>query len=329
MRVIDKFVNEEIQKQFEKNCNCALATDVRISDNYRTGQIFIRVCRHEIWAENIINPDKDEKDVAKQFQEIADKYNIDIGDYIDESADGNTKGQKDCCLICNIYANRKNPAKKIVDTVIYESKNFFAVPALGTLLPGYLMICPKRHIMSMAECNNAEFEELNNQVIPDVSKILEETFGKGCCIFENGSGTAGNGKQHKGSIVHAHLHIIPTDFTISDEEAKRINMEPEDWNEIRLYVDDPYIFFRDNKGKSIISYDPDTYRPRQYVRQLIATSEGMPGSLWNWRSHACAETTEDTVDQIAHYLRQTWKGQSETIRCSTREFLKEMEIQKQ
>ena len=52
----------------------------------------------------------------------------------------------------------------------------------------------------------------------------------------------------------------------------------------------------------------------------------MPGTLWDWRKHAFTEVTEETLLNIADYLRENFTELSETIIKGTQDFLKEMDL---
>ena len=57
------------------------------------------------------------------------------------------------CIFCNI------DNRKIENTIIEETDNFYILPTLGSLVDGYLLIISKKHINSMSELSNQEKEE--------------------------------------------------------------------------------------------------------------------------------------------------------------------------
>ena len=57
------------------------------------------------------------------------------------------------CIFCNIDKT------KLENTIIDETNNFLVLPAVGSLVEGYLLIISKRHLNSMAELTKEEKEE--------------------------------------------------------------------------------------------------------------------------------------------------------------------------
>ena len=57
------------------------------------------------------------------------------------------------CIFCNIDKT------KLENTIIDETANFLVLPAVGSLVEGYLLIISKRHLNSMAELTKEEKEE--------------------------------------------------------------------------------------------------------------------------------------------------------------------------
>ena len=299
------------------SCNKNVALESKIAfESIEDGIIAIYVGNYDD-ENNVINPDGD---IKKQFEAIADKYDIDIGDYIE---DGPTKqpSEQDC-ILCKIYNNREQKDKKPMDMVIYESENFYVCPAKGSLVPGYLMICPKEHILSMAalpENQRAEFE----QVIIDVSYILRNIYKTGIMMFEHGSGVHGMCKHEK-SIVHAHLHILPTEVQLSDAEIMKIKMHETSFGDIGQYAKVPYFWYINQRGKQMIAADPEVYIPRQYARQVLAESLGIKGELWNWRKNDFKKRIDDSLKSIAEYLKRNHYRLPLHIRQRTDAFLSEM-----
>ena len=147
------------------------------------------------------------ENLMEDFPKLMDKLNVDVGDHISCDSAG-LKSNTDNCMICRIVQGR--PIRK--EHIIYESSNFFLVPGLGAFYDGYVMLCPKKHLMSFAELNAEEHDEFI-QVLDDIRYILKAVYRKEIFTFECGSGRNGGGK-HATSIVHAHLHFAPTDMPV-------------------------------------------------------------------------------------------------------------------
>lgn len=57
-------------------------------------------------------------------------------------------------------------SEQIENEIIYETKNFYVVPALGSFVPYYFLVISKQHINSMAALINN-----NNNLNKEYTKI--------------------------------------------------------------------------------------------------------------------------------------------------------------
>lgn len=308
--------NEDIDHVLGCNKNVALMSNVVPEEDLENGiiPIFIGASFDE---NNVIEP---EASIGEQFEEIANKYDIDIGDFI---PDGKIQQPtKKDCILCKIYNGRRNPNKKPMDMVIYESENFYVCPAKGAMVEGYVMICPKAHILSCAALPNEQRRELWN-VINDIIYLLREIYDEDILMFEHGSGEEGKCKHEK-SIVHAHLHILPTNVRITEEQMKRISMKEISYEELHQYDKVPYFWYIESYNKMFITADPEIYIPRQYARQILAEKLNIKGELWNWRKNDFKSKINDTLMDIAEYLKKNNFRLPVQIRERTAAFLTEM-----
>lgn len=297
------------------NKNVALESKIAIED-IENGIIAIYVGKYQD-ENNLIDPNGD---IKKQFEAIADKYDIDIGDYIEDGP--HKQPSEENCIFCKIYNNRECKEKKPMDMVIYESENFYVCPAKGALVPGYLMICPKQHYLSIAALPENQREEFK-QVVKDFVYILRNIYKTGIMMFEHGSGVKGMCKHEK-SIVHAHLHILPSEVQLSDAEIMKIKMHETSFDDIGQYDKVPYFWYINQYGKQLITADPEVYIPRQYARQILAESLGIRGELWNWRKNDFKTKIDDTLLSIAEYLKRSHYRLPLRIQQRTDAFLSEM-----
>lgn len=259
-------------------------------------------------------------ELQTQFETIARKNFIDLGKHFTEQGLSYIKIpdlKHDDCKLCSIIQNRDNCTPENI--IIYEDDKFVVTPVKGSIVEGYLMVTPKRHIESLADLSEDEFEQLlfvNNQM----SDMLKQIYGKSTILFERGSGK-GNGDLHPGAITHAHMHIIPTELNkdIHSEILEEADMmqlpEPKTVLENNI---DTYLLYIDNNGNWFKTKSPETFIPPQYVRRKVAINEGIP-DLWNWREHSLDENAIKTLKSIAKYLK-THKL-SPTMKICTKRFL--------
>jgi len=254
--------------------------------------------------------------IMEDFPALMDKLGIDVGDHIIHDSSG-VKSNKCDCMICRIVEG--NPIRK--ERVLYESENFFVVPGLGAFYDGYVMVCPKRHIMSFAECSEEEFEEFL-QVMDDVKYILKHVYKKDIFVFECGSGRNGGGK-HATSIVHAHIHFAPTDMPVLKcVQASGIYPALICPNDLTVrYGEYPYMLYIDQRDNWYISSNPNSYYPRQHPRQVLADYMGLEKGKYNWRVYAHEEKMEIIANEIQEFLKNNFDKLPWWIRANTEKFL--------
>lgn len=262
-------------------------------------------------VKNIININGN---IVRQFMEIADEHDIDIGDHVSNSS---CKGpEKSDCLFCKLLEGK--PVHE--QASLYESKNFLVIPGSGAFLEGYLMILPKSHVMSCAELNYEQRQEMY-QVIEDVKIILKSIYRKEILIWENGSGLNGKDKP-KTSIVHAHIHACPSTLNVLETtSATGIPIHSINNKDLPMYKENSYLLIMDYDGNWYISSDTELYIPRQYVRQLIALERNINGELWNWRRFPFWAEVEKTGNDFLDFVKNNFNKLSPRIREATKKFI--------
>lgn len=253
--------------------------------------------------------------VIEDFPILLDSINIDTGDH---ASFDSTNAEKECnCFICNVVNGKPDKHERI----IYESRSFVALPGTGAFFDGYLMIVPKKHIMSFAELNPEEYEEFL-QVLNDIRFILECVYKKKIFVFECGTGHDGSGK-HKTSIVHAHIHLAPSDIPVLDKVHESglypAQIDPRDL--IKNYGKYPYMLYIDQEDNWYITSDPETYFPRQHPRQILADYMCLPKGYYNWRNFPMREKIDMIADVVQAYLRANFNELPAWIRDNVRKFL--------
>lgn len=205
------------------------------------------------------------QNILSDFPKMLKSKGIDCGDHTSNSTNANYIQPKSDCLFCKVL----NKTADNPEHILYESKSFFVIPGTGAFFDGYLMIIPKRHVMSFANLNPEELEEFFI-VYNNISAILEDIYHKPIFGFECGSGKTGAGK-HKTSIVHCHFHMAPTDMPVLEEVQKSgLNPQLILKEELPLFSEDPYMLYVDQRGNWFISCDKRDYYPRQHPRQVLA-----------------------------------------------------------
>lgn len=111
----------------------------------------------------------------------------------------------------------------VYDRVIVMTDRVFAFPAKMPIVPGHILVCPKRVVKTFEDLENVEIEALFN-LISDLKIALRETFGaKGFNIAWNEGELAGQ------TVSHLHIHIVPRalgDKGIVEYEPRRFLYRP-------------------------------------------------------------------------------------------------------
>ena len=272
----------------------------------------------EIFVTNKPSPQKNNiictSNIAEQFKQIALSNNIDIGDHRSNSSGIAGAPTIADCKYCNYIKHNFYDTKINNYRITYKSENFFVMPGLGQFLKGYFLIIPFKHIMSTAELETPELLSELLQVIEDIKYILKLTYGTDdILVWENGTGNGGYGKA-KDSIVHAHVHLIPSSLSpqaiqkVSGFSFKEITS-----NELMDFGERSYLLLK-GTDSWFINDDPELYIPRQYVRQLLADEHHLEGEVWNWREYMFTDKIIETMKDVNTALKTNWETLPERIK---------------
>lgn len=236
---------------------------------------------------------------------------------------------KERCFLCelahlkgmpNSLAYYNEHVENPVDCIIYESRLFYVVSELGAIKPGYLMIVPKQHILSVAQFPEGFMSEYH-QVCADVETILKGAYGqdKTVVFFEHGSGPSGM-TSHPKSIVHAHTHVV-VGFQIAPKYLEQVQMKKiEDISEAKEVH---YFSYQESAyGDLLVCMDPEVYVQRQYPRQIMAKEYGLAPGQYNWRNVAFSENVAAQLYNIYRYLSSGDETLNERIVTRTEGFVK-------
>lgn len=233
---------------------------------------------------------------------------------------------EDRCFLCEI-ANIKgfDSLKKYnrfideKDCIIYDAPHFYVISELGAIKPGFLMICPKGHYLSIANCPEGYMAEYN-QVCQDLEILLKGAYGedKVVTFFEHGSDPSGKSK-HKRSVVHAHTHVV-VDFTLKPKYLEMVAMRKID-NIIEAKKGSYFSYQEGADGELWIVTDPEVYVQRQYPRQIMAEEMGLAPGQYNWRNVEFSENIHSTLYKIYSWLQENYDNLPERIQKRTKSFI--------
>jgi len=127
------------------------------------------------------------------------------------------------CSFCGIA---HGDSLQWIDMPVCESENFVAIPSLGSITPGWIMIVPKSHVLNFADLyNDAEFGKLAATVVRRL-----RAYGSRIHMLEHGSNCEGSSTGC--GVDHAHVHFVPLPDDLSSE-IDRLDSSLR-WTEISL-----------------------------------------------------------------------------------------------
>lgn len=100
------------------------------------------------------------------------------------------------CLFCKIAA-KQIPAK-----IVYEDPEVFAFEDIGPQAPTHLLICPRKHIVSLDDVTRADEAVLGRLQLVAAKLAKERNLSEGYRTVINTGPHAGQ------SVLHLHLHLL-------------------------------------------------------------------------------------------------------------------------
>ncbi len=196
----------------------------------------------------------------------------------------NVVPQKDgpMCRFCSISRGR---VEQSYDTILGVSKGYFAIASVGALVPGWVLVCPTDHRLNMSR----DYTDPNfHSVRLEIAGRLSRQFHSPVRMFEHGpacrSSATGCG------VDHAHLHLVPLRFRLSDAVSNLPDASA--WHHVRASKlqesarDREYLFYSDDAlavdpmGAVRLLDEPVS----QFFRKLIATQLGCDHEF-DYRTH--------------------------------------------
>ena len=195
------------------------------------------------------------------------------------------------CIFCDIDTS------KIENTVIEEFNNFNILPTLGSLVDGYILVVTKRHINSMSELNDIEFDEYEN-IITKYQNLFKKKYNKTPIIFEHGTPNV-KSKIKANSVTHAHTHIVNINFKNEEKILKEYNFKQIN-NLEEIIKNTNYIKYINENNQIFITYDFPAIS--QLMRILVAKELGYEDKF-NWKKEKFSENIISTINKIKGELK--------------------------
>jgi diadenosine tetraphosphate (Ap4A) HIT family hydrolase len=199
---------------------------------------------------------------------------------------------KTCCLCSNLASNQP---RRSWDEPLFESANFIAMPSLGSIVEGWMLIVPRNHFVSMGALSpklSKEMEGLKSRV----TTYLTSMYGD-LCAFEHGPRSVG--RQVGCGVDHAHLHVVPVNFDLITASTPYLPPDVQwkdgDIGDCRAVFERgyDYLYVEQPLGRGRIAVH-DKFGS-QIFRKAIAAAAGFTDQF-NWRDHPNFENIARTIE---------------------------------
>lgn len=165
------------------------------------------------------------------------------------------------------------------DTVLREFGTSVVAPTKGSLLPGWLLVIPKRHSTCCGALTAHEEADLDEAIAWASSRVLS-SFGP-VTTFEHGPACASSAVGC--GVSHTHIHVCALPFSLVSVVARAQPVKGERLDLSATLVPHAYArgchaqgidytWIRDPNGAALVVSNPP--RQSQYLRRLIASELG-------------------------------------------------------
>jgi diadenosine tetraphosphate (Ap4A) HIT family hydrolase len=181
--------------------------------------------------------------------------------------------------------------------VAREGDCALAVPSLGSLVPGYLLIVPPAHVTSTSRIPDDEKAKFAS-FTADISRRLTSLYEQPVTMFEHGACTS-QSQLRSACVSHAHLHLVPGRYSLISEAVGEATRYPSYERFLDNPPEDPYLMLQDPDGPVVSIAD----RPSpQFFRQVIARRLGTP-ECWDYALYPFFDNIERTYKDFGIDVR--------------------------
>ncbi|MFD9773404.1 HIT family protein [[Kitasatospora] papulosa] len=178
--------------------------------------------------------------------------------------------------------------------VLASNEHAAAVPTIGAFAPGYLLVVPATHVLSLGQLSNDELEGVDDLVL-ELADQLHQVYRQPILSFEYGLNLPAARR-----IGHGHLHMLPSTADLGEWIAQRVpGYEIASYTQVPRSADTSYITVRDQTGTLTCYPVPNDASPRIRLRELVARLDPrIEDTAWDWEAHPFPELMRATVDDL-------------------------------
>jgi len=199
------------------------------------------------------------------------------------------------CVYCTTFLQSTYVPIHPWDSVIEDGAGYSVVPTKGALVPGWLLVVGKKHLLCSAALGGGDFEDFASGVYR-ARRMVESMFGA-ATLFENGPSK--EAMSIGCGIDHVHMHVVPLRFSLT-EAARRMYPSLVDWQpcggleQLRRThrVGTPYIYIEEPNSAPLFAIPRK--HSSQMLRRVIAREVGRRDS-WDYSRYDGAANAERTL----------------------------------
>ena len=198
---------------------------------------------------------------------------------------------------CNLCLGPTLGVEQPWNNPLFETRNFVALPSVGALVEGWLLLVPKRHFISLGALPDPMLNEMQD-FKEFLCSILMACYGT-VSAFEHGPSAE---RRAVGcGVDHAHLHLAPIPFDLSAEVRTLL---PREITWVSAGIDVCKTAYR--RGKDYLYLEQPIGSGRlaaqerfgsQLFRRAIASHLGIPEE-YNWREYNQGPTVVATIQRV-------------------------------
>ncbi|MFG2312881.1 hypothetical protein ACGFS9_30040 [Streptomyces sp. NPDC048566] len=147
---------------------------------------------------------------------------------------------------------------------LMRSGSALAIPAVGSLVPGYLLALPLRHVPNASLLPSSERGDFADFVL-SVNTCLSAVYSRPVTMFEHGG--CASDPLDSSCIAHAHVHLVPGVYDLAGATPGRVEKYRSWADFIDSAPEGPYLACTD-AGGTVWKF-PDLRQP-QFYRQVVA-----------------------------------------------------------
>ena len=191
---------------------------------------------------------------------------------------------------------------EIWDTVVYEDANFLVVPTLGSIVPNWLLIIPKKTCTCFADLELMGFPKLRDSIYATADNL--RLSAEQILWFEHGAKQTGSDTGCGVDYAHAHVIINPT-FSFGSFKNSVFDALPIDWASYSVTNSLPVVSNFENylvfgfKDEAFFTNDVSK-AGSQFFRRVIARLVGLD-EQWDYTQHPHIENVKLTLRKFGKY----------------------------